>query len=325
MDKLIISPSPHIHSGDSVERNMYAVLLALVPACLVSLATFGLGALVVLAVSVLSCIIVEWLITKYLYGTEPTIRDGSAILTGVLLGMNLPSSLPWWIVAIGAVIAIGVGKMSFGGLGGNIFNPALVGRVFLLIAYPAQMTLWPKAGQILHYTDATTGATPLGVAKAIQSGAPGMSWDQVPSTLDMLLGLHGGSLGEISAIALLLGLAFLLYKRVITWHIPVSVLGTAFVFSGLMHLINPELYPSPFFHLLTGGMMLGAIFMATDYVTSPMSQRGQLLYGALIGLLTILIRLFGSYPEGMSFAILIMNGFTPLINIYIRPRHFGGR
>ena len=152
-----------------------------------------------------------------------------------------------------------------------------------------------------------------------------MSWDQVPSNLDMLFGLHGGSLGEISAIALLLGLAFLLYKRVITWHIPVAVLGTAFAFSGLMHLINPALYPSPFFHLLTGGMMLGAIFMATDYVTSPMSARGQLLYGALIGLLTILIRLFGSYPEGMSFAILIMNGFTPLINIYIRPRHFGGR
>ena len=215
--------------------------------------------------------------------------------------------------------------MSFGGLGGNIFNPALVGRVFLLIAYPAQMTLWPKAGQYFSYTDAVTSATPLGIAKGIQAGTPGMSWDQIPATSDLLFGIHGGSLGEVSALALLLGLGFLLYRRVITWHIPVSILTTAFVFGGIMHLVNPALYPAPLFQLLTGGMMLGAIFMATDYVTSPMSARGQLLYGALIGLLTILIRLFGSYPEGMSFAILIMNSFTPLINMYIRPKHFGGR
>ena len=152
-----------------------------------------------------------------------------------------------------------------------------------------------------------------------------MSWDQIPATSDLLFGIHGGSLGEVSALALLLGLGFLLYRRVITWHIPVSILATAFIFGGIMHLVNPALYPAPLFQLLTGGMMLGAIFMATDYVTSPMSARGQLLYGALIGLLTILIRLFGSYPEGMSFAILIMNSFTPLINMYIRPKHFGGR
>lgn len=222
MDRLIISPSPHIHSGDSVERNMYAVLIALAPACLVSLVTFGLGAFIVLAVSVLACVLTEWVITKYLYKQPTTIGDGSAILTGLLLGMNLPSSLPWWIIVIGAIVAIGVGKMSFGGLGGNIFNPALVGRVFLLIAYPAQMTLWPKAGQYFSYTDAVTSATPLGIAKGIQAGTPGMSWDQIPATSDLLFGIHGGSLGEVSALALLLGLAFLLYRRVITWHIPVS-------------------------------------------------------------------------------------------------------
>lgn len=325
MQQFIISPSPHIHSGDTIERNMYAVLLALVPACLVSLAQFGLGALVVLGVAVGACVLAEWAISRYILHSEPTILDGSAMLTGLLLGMNLPSNLPIWIVSLGALIAIGVGKMSFGGLGGNIFNPALVGRVFLLIAYPAQMTVWPEAGQITSYTDATTGATPLGIIKGVIHAAPGASWEQLPSSLDMLLGVHGGSLGEVSALALLLGLAYLLYKRVITWHIPVSILTTAFVFGGVMHLVDPSIYPTPWFHLLTGGMLLGAIFMATDYVTSPMTSRGQLLYGSLIGLLTVAIRLFGAYPEGMSFAILIMNAFTPLINMYIKPKHFGGK
>lgn len=325
MEKLIISPSPHIHSGDTVERNMYAVLLALIPACLVSIAQFGLGALVVLSVAVGVCVLAEWLIVKYIMKSEVTITDGSAALTGILLGMNLPSNLPVWIIAIGALVAIGVGKMSFGGLGGNIFNPALVGRVFLLIAYPAQMTIWPEAGLLTSYTDATTGATPLGIMKGVINSAPGASWDQLPSSIDMLLGVHGGSLGEVSALALLLGLAYLLYKRVITWHIPVSILVSAFTLGGLMYLINPDIYPAPWFHLLTGGMLLGAVFMATDYVTSPMNKRGQLIYGCLIGILTVAIRLFGAYPEGMSFAILIMNAFTPLINMYVKPKHFGGK
>lgn len=325
MERLIISPSPHIHSGDSIERNMYAVLLALVPACIASFVQFGLGAVVVLAVAIGMCVLSEWIIAKYLMKQETTITDGSAILTGVLLGMNLPSSLPVWIVAIGAVIAIGVGKMSFGGLGGNIFNPALVGRVFLLIAYPAQMTTWPEVGQLTSYTDATTGATPLGVMKGVLLNSPGASLEQLPSSLDLLLGVHGGSLGEVSAVALLIGLVYLLYKRVITWHIPLSILGSAFLLSSVMHLVDPTIYPTPWIHILSGGMLLGAIFMATDYVTSPMSTRGQLLYGTLIGLLTIVIRLFGAYPEGMSFAILIMNAFTPLINMYIKPKHFGGK
>lgn len=304
---------------------MYAVLLALLPACVASLVFFGLGAAVVLSVAIGVCVLTEWAIVKYLLRSEQTVSDGSAILTGVLLGLNLPSTLPIWIVALGAVIAIGVGKMSFGGLGGNIFNPALVGRVFLLIAYPAQMTTWATVGQLTSYTDATTGATPLGVMKGVILGTPGASLGDLPTALDLFLGSHGGSLGEVSAVALLLGLVYLLYRRVITWHIPVSVLGSALVLGAIMYWVDPALYPAPWVHLLSGGMLLGAIFMATDYVTSPMSAGGQLLYGTLIGLLTVIIRLFGAYPEGMSFAILIMNAFTPLINMYMRPKHFGGK
>lgn len=317
-NNLIVSPSPHIHGGDSISKNMYGVLIALVPAFLVSLYYFGLGALIVTATSVVACVLFEYLIQKFLMKKEPTVCDGSAILTGVLLAFNLPSNLPVWIILIGALAAIGIGKMSFGGLGNNIFNPALVGRVFLLISFPAQMTTWPEVGQLTAYTDATTGAT---VLSLMNEGA----LDKLPTLVDMLLGKMGGSLGEVSALALLLGLAFMLWKKIITWQIPVSVLLTVFVFTGIMHLVNPLEYANPFVHLLSGGLMLGAIFMATDYVTSPMSKNGMLVYGVGIGILTTVIRLFGSYPEGMSFAILIMNAFTPLINSYIKPKHFGGK
>ena len=317
-NNLIVSPSPHIHGGDSISKNMYGVLIALVPAFLVSLYYFGLGALIVTATSVVACVLFEYLIQKFLMKKEPTVCDGSAILTGVLLAFNLPSNLPVWIILIGALAAIGIGKMSFGGLGNNIFNPALVGRVFLLISFPAQMTMWLEVGQLTAYTDATTGAT---VLSLMNEGA----LDKLPTLVDMLLGKMGGSLGEVSALALLLGLVFMLWKKIITWQIPVSILLTVFVFTGIMHLVNPVQYASPFVHLLSGGLMLGAIFMATDYVTSPMSKNGMLVYGVGIGILTTVIRLFGSYPEGMSFAILIMNAFTPLINSYIKPKHFGGK
>lgn len=317
-NNLIVSPSPHIHGGDSISKNMYGVLIALVPAFLVSLYYFGLGALIVTATSVVACVLFEYLIQKFLMKKEPTVCDGSAILTGVLLAFNLPSNLPIWIILIGALAAIGIGKMSFGGLGNNIFNPALVGRVFLLISFPAQMTTWPEVGQLTAYTDATTGAT---VLSLMNEGA----LDKLPTLVDMLLGKMGGSLGEVSALALLLGLAFMLWRKIITWQIPVSILLTVFAFTGIMHLVNPVQYASPFVHLLSGGLMLGAIFMATDYVTSPMSKNGMLVYGVGIGILTTVIRLFGSYPEGMSFAILIMNAFTPLINSYIKPKHFGGK
>lgn len=321
-NKLYVSPSPHIHGGDSISKNMYGVLIALVPAFLVSLYFFGLGALVVTAASVFFCVLFEYLIQKFLMKKQPTICDGSAILTGVLLAFNLPSNLPLWIIMIGALAAIGIGKMSFGGLGNNIFNPALTGRIFLLISFPAQMTTWPLVDATkafpMTYTDATTGATVLSMMK--EGGV-----ESLPKLTNMLLGNMGGSLGEVSALALLLGMIYMLWKKIITWHIPVSIFATVFIFTGIMYLINPVQYANPFVHLLSGGMMLGAIFMATDYVTSPMSKNGMIVFGIGIGILTTVIRLFGSYPEGMSFAIFIMNGVTPLINSYMKPKHFGGK
>ncbi len=327
MGKLIVSLSPHAHGTDSVERNMYGVIIALIPALLVSFLYFGIGSVVVCLTSVVACVFFEWAINKFILGRErTTITDGSAILTGLLLGFNLPSNLPVWIIIIGALVAIGVGKMTFGGLGCNIFNPALIGRCFLLISFPAQMTSWPLVGQLGSYLDAETGATPLSVMKAaIKSGDPSML-DQLPSSLHLLLGNNptagAGTIGEVCALALLVGLAYMLWKKIITWHIPVSIIATVFVFSGLLHLANP-VYADPVAVILSGGLMLGAIFMATDYVTSPMTYKGQLIYGVAIGLLTVIIRNWGSYPEGMSFAILIMNAFTPLINTYVKPKRFG--
>ena len=248
-NKLYVSPSPHIHGGDSISKNMYGVLIALVPAFLVSLYFFGLGALIVTVASVFFCVLFEYLIQKFLMKKEPTIYDGSAILTGVLLAFNLPSNLPIWIIAIGALAAIGIGKMSFGGLGNNIFNPALTGRIFLLISFPAQMTTWPVVGQLTSYADATTGAT---VLSLMNEGA----LDKMPTLSDMLIGNMGGSLGEVSALALLLGMFYMLWKKIITWHVPVSIFVTVFVFTGIMHLVNPVQYASPFVHLLSGGLML---------------------------------------------------------------------
>ena len=327
MGKLIVSLSPHAHGTDSVEKNMFGVIIALIPALLVSFYYFGLGSVVVCLASVAACVFFEWAISKYMLKRQPTITDGSAILTGLLLGMNLPSNLPIWIIFIGALIAIGVGKMSFGGFGNNPFNPALVGRCFLLVSFPAQMTTWPIVGQWDKYLDAQSGATPLSIMKhAIKAGDPSIL-NQLPNSIDLLLGntgnaLGAGTIGEICGLALLLGLAYMLWKKIITWHIPVSIIVTVFVFSGLLHVANP-VYANPVQEILSGGLMLGAIFMATDYVTSPMTHKGQLIYGVAIGLLTIVIRNWGSYPEGMSFAILIMNAFTPLINTYVKPKRFG--
>jgi electron transport complex protein RnfD len=302
---------------------MYGVLIALVPALLVSLCMFGLGAAVVILTSVLACVFFEWAITKYILKREAcTICDGSAALTGLLLAFNVPSNLPIWIIIIGALVAIGVGKLTFGGLGCNPFNPALVGRVFLLISFPVQMTSWPAAHQLGAYIDAETCATPLSLMKAAVKGNAD-ALGQLPSSLDLFLGNNPGSLGEVSALALLLGLAFMLWKKIITWHIPVSILATVFVLSGLMFLADSTTYASPVAQLCTGGLMLGAIFMATDYVTSPMTHKGMIIYGVAIGFLTVVIRSFGAYPEGMSFAILIMNAFTPLINTYCKPKRFG--
>ena len=328
MGKLIVSLSLHAHGTDTVERNMYGVIIALIPALLVSFYFFGLGSIIVTATSVAACVFFEWAISKYILKQERlTILDGSAALTGLLLALNLPSNLPIWIILIGALFAIGVAKMTFGGLGHNIFNPALVGRCALLVAFPAQMTSWPLPGQWLHYTDAVTGATPLALMQeAVRSGDMNIL-AQLPDSFSLLfadISLNGGAgaIGEICDLALIVGLIFMLWRKIITWHIPVSILGTVFVFAGLLHIANP-IYAAPDVVILSGGLMLGAIFMATDYVTSPMTPKGQIIYGIAIGFLTIIIRNWGAYPEGMSFAILIMNAFTPLINNYSKPKRFG--
>lgn len=295
---------------------------------------FGISAPVVTLVSVASCLLFEWLIQKYVMKVQPSVSDLSAVVTGVLLAFNLPSNLPIWMIVLGAFVAIGVGKMSFGGLGQNPFNPALVGRVFLLISFPVQMTTWPTpllSRNLLPWqiTDAATGATPLASIKpdALTGATSAPVWTEPEAFSDLLsslwLGKIGGSLGEISAIALILGGAYLLLRRVITWHIPVSILLTVCVFTGILHFVNPALYAPALIHLSAGGLMLGAIFMATDYVTSPMNPVGQIIFGVGIGVITVVIRCFGGYPEGVSFAILIMNAAVPLINRYVKPRRFG--
>ena len=320
MDKLIVSPSPHLHTKTSTKSLMRDVVIALIPAVIVSVLFYGWSELLVLGVSVASCILLEYLITKYLLKGGCTICDWSAVITGVLLALNLPATTPWWVVLIGAVVAIGVAKMTFGGLGQNLFNPAIVGRVFLLISFPTYMTDWTKpAGFIGNaIADGYTGATPLGIAKE-----GGVAAIEGLDYMDMLFFNIGGSAGELSAIALLLGFAYLLIRRVIRPYITLSILGTVAVFSGIFWAINPAEYTDPIFNLLTGGLLLGSIFMATDYVTSPMSNWGGVVFGVGIGLITMLIRYFGAYPEGVSFAILIMNSVVPLLNKWFHTKKYG--
>ena len=326
---LTISGSPHIHTTDSVRKIMYSVIFAMIPAMLVSVYFFGLDAVRIIGVSVVACVAVEYLIQKYLLKGDVTINDGSAVITGVLLAFNVPANLPTWIIIIGAIFAIAIAKMAFGGLGKNPFNPALVGRVFLLISFPAQMTTWPIPKPLFakSVTDALTGATPLGLLKdghlANKTIDQIMSDPAMPDYIQQLVGFQTGSLGEMAAIALLIGAAYIFYKKVITWHIPVSYLLTALLFAAIFWLIDPTYYADPLFHLITGGMILGVFYMATDMVTSPMSAKGQIIFGIGCGLLTMIIRFWGSYPEGVSFAILIMNAFTPLINKSFKPKRFG--
>ncbi len=326
MNMLTISGSPHFHGDNSTKIIMYGVVVALLPAMFIAVWYFGLGALGVILLSVVFCLFFEWLIQKYLVKGPVTITDGSAMVTGILLAFNVPSNLPWWMVIIGALVAIGIGKMSFGGLGKNIFNPALVSRVFLLVSFPVAMTSWPKPSPITKtLVDTITGPTPLGFIKEGLGAGKSMAElsQHLPSYAQQLMGQMGGSLGEVSALALILGGIYMLWKKIITWEIPVSVLVTVFVFSGILWWINPQHYTDPVFNLLTGGVMLGAIFMATDMVTSPMTRNGQLLFGFGIGLITVLIRVWGAYPEGVSFAILLMNAVVPLINSGFKPKRFG--
>ncbi|MBK6283268.1 MAG: RnfABCDGE type electron transport complex subunit D [Draconibacterium sp.] len=320
---LTVSPSPHIHSGDSTQKIMYRVVYAMIPALAWSVFVFGLDALRVTLIAVVACLAFEYIIQKYLLKIKPVITDGSALITGILLAFNVPSNLPWWIIVIGSLAAVGIAKLSFGGLGNNIFNPALVGRVFMLISFPVQMTSWPVNAR--SGIDAITSATPLSIIKeGISNGTPISEITQkLPTTFDMFLGNIGGSLGEISALFLILGGLYMLWKKVITWHIPVSVIATVALVAAVFWIIDPSTYINPVYHIFSGGLMLGAIFMATDMVTSPMTPKGQIIYGIGIGVLTILIRLFGAYPEGISFAILIMNALVPLLNRYLKPKRFG--
>ncbi|MEZ4840478.1 MAG: RnfABCDGE type electron transport complex subunit D [Flavobacteriaceae bacterium] len=325
-DPIIISASPHVHSNKSTKNLMYDVLYALIPAFLVSIYVFGFSALVLTSAAVVSCVLFEYVIQKYLLKTTVTVSDGSALITGILLAFNLPSNLPIWMIILGSLVAIGVAKLSFGGLGYNIFNPALVGRVFLLISFPVQMTSWPTAVENnTTLVDAVTGETTLGIIKEGLMYGDTMTTisEKLPSTIDLLLGITGGSAGEMSALALILGGIFLLARKVITWHIPITILVTMTVMTGIFWLINPEQYANPLIHLLSGGAILGAFYMATDLVTSPMTKKGMIVFAIGIGVITVVIRLFGAYPEGVSFAILIMNAFVPLINKYFKPRRFG--
>lgn len=326
METIVVSASPHIHSDRTSRKLMYDVVIALVPAFLVSLYLFGISAFIVTAVAIISCLFFEFVIQKYILKTNTTISDGSALLTGILLAFNLPSNIPVWMIIVGSLVAIGIAKLSFGGLGFNIFNPALVARVFLLVSFPVQMTSWPSpVVNNTSFADAVTGATPLGIVKeGLQYGETMTELSsKIPSLSELFLGISGGSIGEMSGLALLLGGIYLLVRRVISWHIPVTMLLTIAVMTGIFWLVDPLHYADPLFHLFAGGAILGAFFMATDLVTSPVTRKGMVIFAVGIGAITVVIRLFGAYPEGVSFAILIMNALVPLINKYFKPRRFG--
>lgn len=323
MKKLLVSPSPHIHGKENTKSLMRDVVIALLPTVAVSIYCFGLSALKLALVGVLACVAIEYVIAKFVLKTKVTICDYSAVITGLLLALNVPINTPWWVLVIGSIVAIGVAKMTFGGLGQNLFNPALVGRVFLLISFPVIMTDWSVPAET--FFDGVSGATPLGIVK--EGLAQGLSLSEIYEannfSYTQMLFTRIGSAGEISAIALLIGFVYLLVRRVIRPHITLSIWATVFVFSGILWLCNPEQFTDPIFNLLTGGMLLGSIFMATDYVTSPMEPKGMVIFGVGIGIITILIREFGAYPEGISFAILIMNATVPLINMFCKPKRFG--
>lgn len=318
MEKLLVSPNPHVHSDVSTSRIMGDVCIALLPAIVVSVLFYGWAELLVLAVSAVSCVVIEWAITKFLLRKEGYFCGSAALVTGLLLAMNLPVTTPWWVVVIGAVFAIGVAKMSFGGLGQNVFNPAIAARVFLLISFPTYMTDWTVTPGFIHSTDAVSGATLLG--RYAEGGVDAIAGTDYLNTLFLNI---GGSAGEISAIALLLGFVYLLCRKVVKPWITLSIFATVAIISGIFWLAAPATYPDPLFSLLSGGLILGACFMATDYVTSPMSNLGGVVYGFGIGLLVMMIRYFGSYPEGVSFAILIMNMTVPLLNRAFHQKKYG--
>lgn len=315
-------------------RTMFQVILALLPACIMAVYVFGADALRVIAIATLSAMLFEGAIQKYLLATPVTLHDYSAALTGLLLGLNLPAASPWWMICIGSLIAIGIGKMAYGGLGQNPFNPALVGRVGLLIGFPALMTDWTVTGGYLGELykkvtpDTMTAATPLGFVKAysgtnlnvdLVTYLNGFSFD--PQSL--FLGISPGSIGEASELALLIGGIYLIFRGIINWEIPVSFIATVGIIAFGAYAAKPTAFLLPHYHVFSGGLFLGAFFMATDLVTSPMTFAGRVLFGCGCGVITMMIRLFGGYPEGVSFAILIMNAVSPLIDRFVHPKRFG--
>ena len=300
---------------------MLDVVIALVPAAICSFVFYGWREVLLMAVSVASCVLLEWAITKYMLKKPSTIGDFSAVITGMLLALNLPYSTPLWVVVIGAVVAIGVAKLTFGGIGQNIWNPALVGRVFLLVSFPTYMTTWGAPAGVL---DAVSGPTPLGaIQEGLLSGASVQDLTVAYDYKDLLFANLGGSAGEACALALLAGFVYLCIRRVIKPWITLSIFATVALTALIFWGVNPARFTGPLFNLLTGGLVLGACFMATDYVTSPMSVWGGVVFGVGIGFLTMMIRYFGSYPEGVSFAILIMNSVVPLLNMWFKQKKFG--
>ena len=310
----IISSSPHFHSGSSVPKIMWSVVAALLPATFMAIYYFGMPALIMISACVAGALVTEMIMNR-LKGEGLTINDGSAAITGLLLALTLPPTLPVSAGVLGSVFAIAVGKQIFGGLGYNIFNPALLGRAFLQASFPVAMTTWTYPNTTKYANlDALTAATPLGQFK----------FEKITTDYaDLLFGNISGSLGETSALAILIGGLFLLIMKYADWRIPLSYMGTVFIIGGLFWYFSPEKYPDPVFHMLAGGLMIGALFMATDMVTSPITTSGAWIFGAGAGIVLVIIRLFGGVPEGVMYSILFMNAFTPIINRYTRPRFFG--
>ncbi|GAB6188344.1 RnfABCDGE type electron transport complex subunit D [Marinitoga arctica] len=319
--KLNIAAAPHLRSKDSVRSVMVDVLIALIPSVIVSTWVFGLKALWIMLYTMILAEVMELFIMKVLRKQKDFKPDFSASVTGLLLAMNLSLAVNWWQILIGTFAAIVLGKHVYGGLGKNVFNPALVGRVFMLISFPVAMTTWYKPFYFKY--DVITTATPLAILK--EKGVSALSnWSDYTINLKTLfIGTIPGSIGEVSALALIIGFIYLVIRGRIKIWIPITYISTVFVIASIFYLSDPTKYASPLFHIFAGGLMLGALFMATDMVTSPMTIKGQVIFGLGLGLITMTIRLFGGYPEGVSFSILIMNALVPLIDIYAKPRIFG--
>ncbi len=328
-DGLVVALPPHERSDVSVARIMWSVVLALLPATLAGVIFYGIRALTVTLVAVGASVLVEHVIVRYVFKKETTsVGDGSAVVTGMLLAFNVPAGIPLWQVIVGAVVAIGVAKMAFGGIGNNPFNPALVGRAFMLVSFPVDMTTWPVPGAHSFFSwniDSITGATPLGLVKEAGGGGLAAVADQLPTYTQLFLGNIGGCIGEVSAVAVLIGGIYLVWKGYIPWMVPLVYLGGLALVTGIAWMIDPATYIDPLYHILAGGAMLGAWFMVTDMTTSPMSIPGRIVFAAAAGILAGVIRLFGGFPEGVSYSILIMNAFVPVIDRHLKPRKFGYR